>query len=192
MSSAYPRGFKADCTRLAADLRTELGLAPLDRLDPRLLAELYGIPVLELSELRAFGASATAVRSLVGSDRGCFSALTVFEGTRRLIVENPAHSIGRRANSVAHELGHLFLEHEPQDHFADGCRKWNAAMERQADWLAGELLVTREAALRIVRDGVDRDAAAAELGVSTQLLTWRINITGTARQVQRARARWGR
>ncbi len=42
---------KAACKRLAAELRAEIGLEPMDALDPWALAELYGITVLAVSAL---------------------------------------------------------------------------------------------------------------------------------------------
>lgn len=42
---------KAACKRLAAELRTEIDLDPMEALDPWQLAELYGIRVVALGSL---------------------------------------------------------------------------------------------------------------------------------------------
>ena len=47
------KGFKAEAASLAKEVRKELGLKPLDRLDPFALAQHLEIPVLALSELEA-------------------------------------------------------------------------------------------------------------------------------------------
>lgn len=42
---------KAACKRLAAEARSELGLRPMQPLNPAELAELYGISVFALKDL---------------------------------------------------------------------------------------------------------------------------------------------
>ncbi len=189
MGTRLPRGFKSDARRLADEIRDDLGLDPLARLDPRVLADEYGIPVLSIADLGQFGATETAIRQLTEVDSGCFSALTVFSGTRRLIVENQRHSDGRRSNSVAHEMSHVLLEHVPLDHFASGCRKWDGLMEKQADILAGDLLVTRRAAFQACKSG-DFLGWARRLGVSVPLLKWRANMMGVPQQLRRGNRRY--
>lgn len=41
------------------------------------------------------------------------SALTVFDGARRLIVHNEQHSAPRQASDICHEQSHGLLLHEP-------------------------------------------------------------------------------
>jgi Zn-dependent peptidase ImmA (M78 family) len=123
-------------------------------------------------------------------DPEAFSAVTVFNGTRRKIIYNDAHAPGRCTSNIAHELSHALLLHPPTPPLDDrGCRNWNQDLEDEADWLAGVLLVTEDATLSIVRRGMTVPAAAAEFGVSTQMLQWRINATGARTRVERARAR---
>jgi hypothetical protein len=181
----FRRGFKAECERLSLDLRAELGLSPADRLEPVRLAEELAIPVLSLLELGE-GARAAA-RQLVSVDAGCFSAATIFCGPRRMIIYNPSHPPGRHANSVAHELAHVILEHEPGPvREAGGERRWLASQEAEADWLAGTLLAPREGVLAVMYRLDDVGAAARHFGISSQLMSWRLNHTGAARQMQRA------
>lgn len=45
----FRRGFETEANGIAKAIREELGLAPLDALDPRKLAELIEIPILPLS-----------------------------------------------------------------------------------------------------------------------------------------------
>jgi Zn-dependent peptidase ImmA (M78 family) len=182
------RGFKTKAENLALELRKQLELSPDDRLDPSALAEFFGIPVIDLPELAADGASAEAVRYLLQDAPEAFSAMTICYEEQRIIVVNPAQSDGRLANSLVHELAHVALNHEPQRAIAfGGCRKWSQDMEDEADWLSGALLVPRIAAVRIARQGAPVIHAADHFGVSVRLMEWRLNHTGARRQVERAR-----
>lgn len=182
-------GFKKAAEELALEVRKEINLSEFDRLDPRLLAEHYGIPVVELAELLEDGAKTESISQLTVVTESEFSAMTIFDGPARLIVVNTAHTGGRQSNSTAHELAHMLLEHEPQQSIiVGGCRKWNAKMEDEADWLAGELLVPRIAALDIVRRRTPVRLAAQAYGVSHKLMSWRLNHSGARIQVARETA----
>ena len=77
--------------------------------------------MVPLTELRR--AAAAAVRRFTGTNRGEFSGVTVFDGSTRMIVYNDAHSPGRRASDLAHELGHALLQHSPRPALnGSGCR----------------------------------------------------------------------
>jgi Zn-dependent peptidase ImmA (M78 family) len=102
-----------------------------------------------------------------------------------MIVYNDAHSRGRQASDITHELAHALLQHPPApalDH--RGCRHWDPELEEEADWLAGVLLITEDAALAIVRNGLSLEEAAAKYGVSTQMVQFRVNMTGARRRVR--------
>ena len=132
-------------------------------------------------------------RQLTVVDSSCFSAGTVLTGTGRLIIFNPVHGNGRLANSIAHELAHLLLEHAPgPDIGPGGCRVWDHEMESQADLLAAVLLVSRDAALACARIGLPHPVGAARFGVSADLMRWRTDYTGAARQAYAAAQRRGR
>jgi hypothetical protein len=180
-------GFKADAERLAQAVRAELGFEPWQPFDGLALAGHLGIAVITLRELRRYGAKAESIRRLLSPEAG-FSATTVCAGTKRLIVYNPKEPPGRRANSLAHELSHVLLEHEPKPALgAGGCREWATREEGEADWLAAALLVPREGALHwMERDG-DLERGAEHFAVSTELFRWRVNHTGVIRQLARTR-----
>jgi len=154
----------------------------LDRFDPWQLASDLAIPVWALTDL----VDEAAVGHLLEIDRSAFSAVTVFYGTRRAIVHNDAHALERQASDVAHELAHGLLLHVPTEPLADGgIRAWNGDAEEEAQYLAGALLVTEEAALYIVRGGMDVLEAAFLLGVSGPMLQYRLNVTGARKRVAR-------
>lgn len=181
--AALRRGFKSDAEKIAAATREELKLKPMDALDCLRLADHLGIQVVSLSTLGECGAQDRSINRLL-SDAAKFSAMTICVGRRRLIVYNPVHSAGRRANSLAHELAHIILEHPPTPPIGvGGCRHWNEEHEGEADWLAAALLVPREGALRWLRNGGSVAEGASHFGVSTALFNWRINQSGVARQL---------
>ena len=104
------------------------------------------------------------------------------------MVHNDAHSPGRQASDLSHELSHGLLLHPPAPAFdAGGCRNWDPVLEGEAQYLAGALLITEEAALQIARSGLSLDAAAVRFGVSSAMVQYRINVTGARQRVSRAR-----
>lgn len=187
------RGFATQAEHLTGSVRAELGLDVHDRLDPRRLASEYGVPVAPITDLVDDGADPISVHQLTVVDRGCFSAGTVFAGTSRLIIFNPVHADGRLSNSVTHELAHLLLEHTPGPAIGPGgCRVWDQEMEDEANLLAAVLLVPRDAALACARIGLPHAIGAVRFGVSTDLMRWRTDHSGAARQARAAAQRRGR
>jgi hypothetical protein len=183
MADRFRWGFKTEAERFALSLREELGLAVTDPLDPFALTSHLEIPVISIADLRSHGAQAQSITRLMGRTSG-FSALTICEGTRRLIVYNPRHAPTRRANSVAHEVSHVVLEHPPAPALGEGgCRYWDSRLEDEADWQAAALLVPRDGAFAWLRAGNTIADGAANFGVSTALFRWRVNQTGVARQL---------
>jgi len=123
-------------------------------------------------------------------ESGAFSAVTVFSGSERMIVYNDAHSVGRQASDITHECSHGLLLHPPAPALDGvGCRNWDAVVEDEAQWLAGALLVTEEAALTVVRRGMTPVDGAGMLGVSEPMIQWRVNVTGARKRVARGRRR---
>jgi hypothetical protein len=181
-------GFKAQAERIAIELRTELELGPVAPLDPQLLAEHLCVPVWTLRDLAQ--AAPEHVRHLVGHKRDVFSAVTIYRRRKRLIITNPAHAETRQANSLCHELSHIVLEHEAEAPLANvnGGRDWNRTQEGEADWLAGCLLITDEAAFKAARAQHSDEEIAVAFGVSKKLATWRMRMTGARLRAQRARA----
>jgi Zn-dependent peptidase ImmA (M78 family) len=191
-ATQFERGFKSEAERLSLELRGELGLSAVQRLDPRVLADHLAIPVLDLSLLQKAGARPSAIAHLQGAGSKFFSAVTIVEGHRRIIVVNDSHATVRQASNLTHELSHVVLEHEPHRAVsADGCRFWKTQMEDEADWLGGVLLVPREGALYAARESMPVEVAAEHFGVSDQMMRWRLTHSGALMQVQRERRRRG-
>jgi Zn-dependent peptidase ImmA (M78 family) len=94
-----------------------------------------------------------------------------------------------------HELAHVLLAHNPTriDVAADQqllLRTHDPQQEDEAAWLAGCLLLPRPALLLIARDAGVRAHAARRYGVSVEMLTYRLRVTGVEVQARRG-TRWG-
>src|SRR5579863_8848595 len=160
----FRRGFKSEAERISLSVREELGLDRMDSLNCLELCKQFGIPVLTITELRNLGARSTSIIHLQ-SDQAGFSALTVCAGTKRLIVYNPSHPPGRRANSLAHELSHIILEHPLAPALgAGGCRRWDRDLEDEANWQGATLLVPRDAAFAWLWNGGSIEDGARHFG----------------------------
>ena len=181
----YRYGFKTEANNLAREVRAELKLGVLDRLEPRNLSTLLKIPIISLTELAT---DASAISYLIKNEPEVFSAMTVFRGSRRVIVHNDGHSAPRQNSNLAHELAHALLLHPPSVAFdSRGCRYWNQDIEDEANWLSGILLVTEEATIAIAIGQLSLHDAAWSLGVSNQMIRFRMNATGANKRVKRAR-----
>jgi hypothetical protein len=169
-------GFKAEANRLAVQVRGELGLHAADPLQPAVLAEHLCIPI---STFTAAAAADARIAVLLGAEKESVSALTVHRGPCRHIWVNDSHEIPRQNSSIHHELAHALLQHEPGPAFDPrGCRHWDGVVEAEADWLAGNLMITNEAAWLITRRRLKDTEAMLLYGVSKQMLTWRMNMSG--------------
>jgi Zn-dependent peptidase ImmA (M78 family) len=179
------RGFKTEAHAISREIRAELELTMLDPLDPWVLAEHLAIPVWRLSEYQA--AVPKSVALLVGSQQGAFSAMVAFVGHHRVVIHNDSHALTRQRADIAHELAHALLMHEPHIVRAGKEPDFDQAQEDEASWLGGTLLVTEETCLSVCRRNLEISVAASLMGVSDDLMRWRINATGARKRVARAR-----
>ena len=179
------RGFKKEANDYAKEFREELNKKPFEPLCPWGLANHLLIPILKLSEFN----EKEAVEYLTVINREVLSAVTVFNGRKRIIVHNDSHHPRRQAANIAHELSHAILDHPPTPPFTDaGERFLNADIqefEDEANWMGPGLLISEEAALHIVRKKIPIHDAVTVYGVSQQLIQMRINVTGAKKRVSR-------
>jgi ATP-dependent helicase YprA (DUF1998 family) len=85
------------------------------------------------------------------------------------ILVNDVHLLARQVSSLAHELGHHLLEH-PFDAVLltedKKCRQFDAAKEKEAKFLSGELLIPQKAARRAAFAGKTNEEVADHFGVT--------------------------
>jgi Zn-dependent peptidase ImmA (M78 family) len=178
MSPAVSQEFVLECEEIALERRGELGLGDQEALDPCLLAsELLAIDVITVEHYR--GLHPEAVGQLTERDAISFNAVTVFHGSRAMIVVNPSQGAAEAALSVAHEIAHIELEHErlraPLFDEEGRRRSWHPTEELDAEYLAREMLVPRQGLRPVLaRLGGTRGAAAAHFGVSSALIRQRL------------------
>lgn len=183
----FARGFKTWCENAAVELRRALRVQRMDPLRPEQLAAHLGVRLCTPKDIP--GLSSRVVQALLGPEKDSWSAVTLSSGDCRLVIYNSAHALGRRANDIMHELSHVLLDHNPARvmYFSDGrmaLRTYDADQEGQANWLAGCLLLPRDALVHIKSVRLSDDEAAAQYQVSTRLLTYRLDMTGVTRQSQ--------
>jgi hypothetical protein len=168
---------KAACKRLAAELRAEIGLGPMDALDPWKLADLYGIQVIAVSSLPL--TSEIRDHFIVGRPE-VFSGALVPVGSGAVIIENDAHPDARRRSTMGHEIAHVVGEHKFGTSLVNerGCRLADQMQEDEAAEIGGELLIPFEAAKKLARDNATNEEVALQFGVSIEMARWRMDATG--------------
>jgi Zn-dependent peptidase ImmA (M78 family) len=181
----FERGFKTWCEKLAVDIRRELRLKAHQQLDPRQLAKHLKIRVWHVEDVPNLSSEST--RLLLGAGSSDWSAVTLMDGAKRLIILNSSHSAGRLSNDLAHELSHIILGHIPEKlPMKEGeialRPRVDILQEKEADWLAASLLLPRPALLFIRRTYSDFHIAATEYYVSRRLLDYRMLVTGVRSQ----------
>jgi IrrE N-terminal-like domain len=191
--AALRRGFKTWCENAARGYRRELSLSPLAALDPRILARHLGITIWIPADIP--GLSPKDIHHLTVTARESWSAATLRNGDASLIIVNSSHASTRQNSSLAHEIGHVVLRHEPAKMYVtpDGLMmmsEYDLIHEEEADWFAGAILVPRDALLDVENRGLSADIAAKHFGVSVDLLQMRRNRTGVDIQFSRRRGTW--
>jgi Zn-dependent peptidase ImmA (M78 family) len=122
------------------------------------------------------GLDAKFVRHLTVTEPASWSAATLKIADKHLIIINNGHPPTRQNNSLAHEIGHVVLKHEPAKmaltpNGAMMMNEYNRDHEDEATWFAGALLLPRDALIDLARRGVADRVAAERYGVSMQLLS---------------------
>lgn len=181
------RGFKARCEEMSRSLRTELGLHSVDPLPAKQLASYLGVYIWSVE---ALGLAPADVTQLLSNDPDSWSAITVSADGKDAIILNPNHRRGRYSSDVMHELAHLLLGHEPSTMFFAGqenlaLRGFNKAAEEEANWLAGALLLPRDALASMCARKGSTEVACDKFRVSRQMLEFRMRVTGVERQFSR-------
>ena len=176
---------KAACKRLAGEVRAELGLGPMEALDPWQLAELYGVRVVALGAL-PLDHSIREQFLRVGPE--VFSGALLPHRPGAVLGANDAHPLARRRSTMGHEMAHVVGEHRFGTSLVNerGCRTADKVQEDEAAEISGELLIPFEAAKRLARQKATDDEVALRFGVSPELARWRMNSTGARIIAQRA------
>lgn len=184
---AFRRGFKSQCERRAVEVRKDLGLskiAPLKAID---LAKHFGITVWSTEKITNL--SPEDQKNLTLNDNDSWSALTMRMGIHNLIIYKAGQSEYRTNSVVMHELSHIILGHELADAYISGDGTFapgNFAQEQEeeANWLGGTLLLPRPLLVHIRQNNLPEQEVLEKYGVSRDMYTWRIRMTGVDYQLK--------
>lgn len=184
----FQRGFKSWCENVALQVRKDLRLDQSAPIDPRQIAENMNIILWRVEEVP--GINPKTLKVLTEQDPESWSALTLLSGDKRAIILNSSNSPGRQNSDLAHELAHLLLGHEGSrvDITPDNMlilHNHDKRQEKEANWLAGCLLLPRPTLLHIRKIAMSDAVVLKNYGVSKDMLTFRINVTGVDRQTGR-------
>lgn len=184
----FERGFKAWCERYSTSIRVELGLSKDKPLDTRALAKHLNIKVWSPKDVP--GLDKECLDVLLRNDgkrASCWSAVTLVQGTKTLVILNTSHSLARQASDLTHELAHRIRQHSAQEVSVSEeglmlLKSYDKLQEEEADWLSACLLLPRESLVSIRKRHLENSLAAAEYGVSLRMLTYRMATSGVDRQ----------
>ena len=185
----FTRGFKSWGENVSLQQRHALRLQATDPLDPWLLADHMGVKVWTVQQIP--GLDSGYVKILLHEDPESWSAVTICVETIDVVILNSAHSVRRQASDLTHELSHLLIGHKPAriDVSEEGLmlNTYDKKQEEEANWLAGCLLLPRNALLFIQRQGMASDIVETTYRVSQEMLRYRLNVTGVDSQLRRVR-----
>jgi Zn-dependent peptidase ImmA (M78 family) len=104
------------------------------------------------------------------------------------VILNSSHPKTRQANTLMHEIAHIELKHVPNRVELSELgllllSDFSVEQEEEADWLAGSLLLPRNGLMRHRARGASANGIAQIFGVSDELCTWRLRMTGIDRQL---------
>jgi Zn-dependent peptidase ImmA (M78 family) len=189
----FDRGFKAWCERTSAQERRALGVNDFAPLDAFELAKRLGVLVMTATEIPDLDAE--SLRVLTKEDPDSWSAVTIAAEQQTLIVLNPAHKEGRESSNIAHELAHIIIGHQPTrvDVSEDGflmLSGFDKKQEEEAKWLAGCLLLPREALIYVKRQRFSDDAIQQQYRVSLPMLAYRMQVSGVNEQFKRLKQKF--
>lgn len=181
-------GFKADAERRSGQARELLSLGSRAPIDAWAYCSALGIVVLPFDKLPL---AESHCNQLLREDSESWSGLTLKEGDRHFVVVNPTHGVGRQANTLVHEIAHIQLNHvagrvDISDSGIMLLSDYPDDQEQEADWLAGAILIPREALLFYRSLGWSEGQISEHFGTSLALAQWRLRMTGIDAQLRRS------
>jgi hypothetical protein len=193
ISKVFERGFKTWCEHVSIQQRRDLNLSPTDPLDPRRLAELLNVKVWTAEDVPDLDPE--YLQTLLYEDSSSWSAVTLKVGLQTLTIVNSSHSKARQSSDLMHELAHLIIGHEPSriDVSEDGLlilHTFEKKLEDEANWLAGCLLLPRDALMFARKQKFSDKEIQSKYGVSADMLQYRLRMSGVDFQMNRAKAKW--
>jgi len=188
--SNLKRGFKTKAEKIAKKYREELNIHPCAPLDAFKLASHLSVPIYNFGD---FEEDKSKLNRVLNSENGRshLSALTMTTAAgNRIIIHNTFHSAPRQQSNIMHELAHIICEHKlaNKDYGFDipiGMREFNAEQEDEAICLGATLQLATPCLLWAKKRGMDKEQIASYFNASTEMVIYRLNLTGIARRASK-------
>lgn len=139
--------------------------------------------VIVWNESQIDGVAQSDIDQLILVNPLSWSAFTIRVENKFLVVMNSSQSIARTNSVLMHELSHIVLGHEltsasltEEGHFVP--TTYDQSQEDEANWLAGTLLLPRPSLLSVRYRGLSDSEILEEYLVSSEMLKWRVRMTG--------------
>lgn len=176
------------CESTSLKYRSSLGLQPHDPLEPDSLVKYLGIITTSPDDIPDLNSE--DLRVLLEDDSSSWSAVTLTINDKKVIILNSAHTGGRPASDLMHEIAHIIIGHKPTHiHVTEDklliVSTYSREQEEEAEWMAGCLLLPRQALVYLKGRGINNAAIKEKYGVSSKMLGYRMNVTGVNYQFQR-------
>lgn len=144
------------------------------------IASVFDIPVLHPEDV--LGSAHPSVEALRDIGPAWSGACFEFPGCLYVVILNPLHARTRGNVTLAEELSHIWLGHEPSRvRFLDGgripLRTYDASQEKQAYAVGAAALVPARALGSLATRGATDGEIAAHFGVSLDVVRYRRNVT---------------
>ena len=185
----FRRGFKTDAEAWAVEYREKIGLRAWSPLDALSLARHLNIAIFPASAFIIDPIELALMAGEGGRDNCGWSALTMKNvAGDRIIIHNQNHCPARQQSDIMHELAHIICAHE-HEYSADELalpfhlRKLDDTQEAEAIFLGGALQLSKACLFWAKKRSMSNDAIAEYFNASTEMVNYRMNISGVAKQV---------
>lgn len=173
------RGFKTKANKLSKGIRLKIGLKVEDYLDPRSLAKLMEVKIIDPVELKL---PSETLETLLSVRNDEWSALGAHINGEKSIFLNSSHPETRLEASIMHELAHFILKHEPMgavNYFGIPLTRFNKEQEEEAEFLGGCLQIPSEAIFPLFAfEGYTLKKLANHFHCSEDVARMRYNLSG--------------
>jgi hypothetical protein len=177
--------FKRWCENEATNWRRKLNLYAYEPLPAAKLAAALEVLLIRPTEIPGF--DATHLMNILEADGSSWSAVTIpVPGQQPLIIFNPFHAPPRHESNIMHELAHLILDHEPvviPTNLPILRQTYSKKDEDEAAYLGGCLQITRTGLDWAIGREMSHQGIADHFGASSQMVQYRLNMTGRHRFV---------
>jgi Zn-dependent peptidase ImmA (M78 family) len=175
------RGFKSKAEKLSISLRDQLSLKAWEPICAFKLAENLKIPFYKATE---FVSTENEIETL---KRNEWSALTMeTKMGNQIIIFNPFHSNQRQQSNIMHELAHILCEHKRNTEKYDfaipfGMHEFDEIQEEEAICLGATLQLPKACLFWSIKRNLTNEEIALRFNSSTEMVRYRMNITGIAK-----------